>query len=166
LVAVGLLELYFYRQHFNRGCARSDPAHSSIDVDALRSRRGGAQSGPQLPIQVQSYDPQPFILRQTFALDLKGISVSARRPQKALLISAGTIADAAKMARAQTVLGLLPLRARAKIQLLVVYPYGHTDRGDGELPFASLTTCRLYRSNCQEFSHSSASMTGERRHSL
>jgi hydroxyacylglutathione hydrolase len=95
-------------------------------------------ASPQAPLQVYSYEPQTFILRQSPCADPEAnflyLLVGS---QKALLIDTGAVADPAKMPLAQTILSLLPLKNGVRLPLLIVHTHRHRDHYAGDIQFAS-----------------------------
>ncbi len=95
-------------------------------------------ASPQAPLQVYSYEPQTFILRQSPCVDPEAnflyLLVGS---QKALLIDTGAVADPAKMPLAQTILSLLPLKNGVRLPLLIVHTHRHRDHYAGDIQFAS-----------------------------
>src|SRR5437868_8781674 len=95
-------------------------------------------ASPQAPLQVYSYEPQTFILRQSPCVDPEAnflyLLVGS---QKALLIDTGVVADPAKMPLAQTILSLLPLKNGGRLPLLIVHTHRHRDHYAGALQLAS-----------------------------
>jgi len=99
---------------------------------------------PQPPLQVHTYEPQTFILRQSpcanFEANFMYLLVGS---DKALLIDTGAVADPKQMPLATTVLALLPGEARSKIPLLIVHTHAHGDHRAGDPQFASLPSVRI-----------------------
>src|SRR6184192_1479275 len=92
---------------------------------------------PQQPLQVHSYEPQTFILRQNLCLSFEGNFLYLLiGSDKALLIDTGAIADSTQMPLAKKVLKLLPDKDNAKIPLLVVHTHGHLDHRAGDSQFS------------------------------
>jgi hydroxyacylglutathione hydrolase len=94
---------------------------------------------PQNPLQVHTYEPQTFILREnlcaTFEANFLYLLVGS---DKALLIDTGAIADPKEMPLAKTILDLLPDRNGQKLPLLVAHTHRHLDHRAGDAQFASL----------------------------
>src|SRR6185312_1217698 len=94
---------------------------------------------PQNPLQVHTYEPQTFILRQspcaTFEANFLYLLVGS---DKALLIDSGDVADAKEMPLAETILELLPDKNNQKLPLLVAHTHRHSDHRAGDPQFASL----------------------------
>jgi hydroxyacylglutathione hydrolase len=98
----------------------------------------------QPPIQVHSYNPQTFILREnpcsTAEAPFMYLLVGST---KALLIDTGDVADPKQMPLAQTVMGLLPEVAQTKLSLLIVHTHGHLDHRLGDSQFPSLSNVEI-----------------------
>ena len=96
-------------------------------------------ASPQPPLQVQTYEPQTFILRQspcaTFEANFIYLLIGS---DKALLIDTGAVADPNAMPLANTVLELLPDKDHKKFALLVAHTHRHLDHRAGDAQFASL----------------------------
>lgn len=96
------------------------------------------------PLQVRSYDPQTFVLREnlcaTFEAPFIYLLVGSSR---ALLIDSGDVADPDKMPLARTVLDLLPGNADAKLPLLVAHTHRHLDHRSGDRQFAGLPNVQV-----------------------
>ena len=75
-------------------------------------------ASPQPPLQVETYEPQTFILRQnpcaTFEANFIYLLIGS---DKALLIDTGAVADPKAMPLAKTVLELLPDKEHKKLPL-------------------------------------------------
>ncbi|WP_187308444.1 MBL fold metallo-hydrolase [Lysobacter antibioticus] len=99
---------------------------------------------PQPPLQVQAYEPQTVILRQSPCADFEAnflyLLIGSDR---ALLIDTGAVADPDRMPLAKTVLDLLPSKDGAKLPLLIVHSHGHADHRAGDAQFASLPSVRI-----------------------
>lgn len=96
------------------------------------------------PLQIHTYEPQTFILRQSLCANSEGnflyLLVGS---DKALLIDTGAVADLAQMPLAKKVMELLPSRENAKIPLLVVHTHEHLDHRAGDGQFASLSSVKV-----------------------
>ena len=118
--------------------ASSPPAPGSLDVHWNEGALD-CTGTPQNPLQVHTYEPQTFILRQspcaTFEANFLYLLVGS---DKALLIDTGDIADAKEMPLAKTILELLPERDGQKLPLLVAHTHRHLDHRAGDPQFASL----------------------------
>ena len=99
---------------------------------------------PQNPLQVHTYEPQTFILRQspcaTFEANFLYLLVGS---DKALLIDTGAVADANEMPLAKTILELLPDKDNQKLPLLVAHTHRHLDHRAGDPQFASLPSVQI-----------------------
>jgi hydroxyacylglutathione hydrolase len=99
---------------------------------------------PRQPLQVHSYEPQTFILRQNLCLSFEGNFLYLLiGSDKALLIDTGAIADSTQMPLAKTVMSLLPDKGGAKMPLLVVHTHGHLDHRAGDSQFASMPLVKV-----------------------
>src|SRR5438874_11188564 len=101
-------------------------------------------ASPQAPLQVYSYEPQTFILRQSPCVDPEAnflyLLVGS---QKALLIDTGAIADASKMPLAKTILSLLPTKDGMRLPLLVVHTHRHRDHYAGDVQFSAASDVQI-----------------------
>lgn len=119
-------------------CVQASPTPDSLNT---RWNNGAADCSKttQPPLQVQRYDAQTYILREspcaTFEAPFMYLLIGADR---AVLIDSGDIADPKQMPLAQTVMDLLPTRGISKIPLLVVHTHGHLDHRRGDPQFQSL----------------------------
>ena len=101
-------------------------------------------ASPQPPLQVHTYEPQTFILRQSpcanFEANFIYLLVGSN---KALLIDTGAVADPKAMPLAKTILGLLPEKDNKKLPLLVAHTHRHLDHRAGDPQFASLPSVQV-----------------------
>ena len=101
-------------------------------------------ASPQPPLQVETYEPQTFILRQnpcaTFEANFIYLLIGS---DKALLIDTGAVADPNAMPLAKTVLELLPDKEHKKLPLLVAHTHRHLDHRAGDAQFASLPSVQV-----------------------
>ena len=101
-------------------------------------------ASPQPPLQVHTYEPQTFILRQspcaTFEANFIYLLIGS---DKALLIDTGAVADPQAMPLAKTVLELLPDKEHKKLPLLVAHTHRHLDHRAGDPQFASLPSAQV-----------------------
>jgi len=99
---------------------------------------------PQDPLQVHTYEPQTFILRQSPCADFEAnflyLLVGS---DKALLIDTGAVADPKEMPLAKTILRLLPDKDHKKLPLLVAHTHRHLDHRAGDPQFASLSSVQI-----------------------
>ena len=101
-------------------------------------------AAPQKPLQVHTYEPQTFILRQSPCADFEANFIYLLiGSDRALLIDTGAVADPVRMPLAETVLGLLPERRGSKIPLIVAHSHGHQDHRAGDPQFASLPSVQV-----------------------
>ena len=96
------------------------------------------------PLQVHTYEPQTFILRQspcaTFEANFLYLLIGS---DKALLIDTGAVADPKEMPLAKTILELLPDKDDKKLPLLVAHTHRHLDHRAGDPQFASLPSVQI-----------------------
>jgi glyoxylase-like metal-dependent hydrolase (beta-lactamase superfamily II) len=101
-------------------------------------------ASPQPPLQVHTYEPQTFILRQspcaTFEANFIYLLIGS---EKALLIDTGAVADPNTMPLAKTILQLLPDKDDKKLPLLVAHTHRHLDHRAGDAQFASLPSVQV-----------------------
>jgi hydroxyacylglutathione hydrolase len=116
----------------------AQPTPGSLDVH-WNEGASDCTATPQNPLQVHTYEPQTFILREslcaTFEANFLYLLVGS---DKALLIDTGAIADSKEMPLAKTILDLLPDRNGQKLPLLVAHTHRHSDHRAGDAQFASL----------------------------
>jgi hydroxyacylglutathione hydrolase len=97
------------------------------------------EASSQPPLQVHTYEPQTFILRQSpcasFEANFIYLLIGSER---ALLIDTGAVADPKAMPLAKTILDLLPDKHDKKLPLLVAHTHRHLDHRAGDPQFASL----------------------------
>jgi hydroxyacylglutathione hydrolase len=102
------------------------------------------EASPQTPLQVHTYEPQTFILRQSpcasFEANFIYVLVGS---EKALLIDTGAVADPKAMPLAKTILDLLPDKHDKKLPLLVAHTHRHLDHRAGDPQFASLPSVEV-----------------------
>ena len=96
-------------------------------------------ASPQAPLQVHTYEPQTFILRQSPCANFEANFIYLLiGSDKALLIDTGAVADPKAMPLAKTILELLPEKDGKKLPLLVAHTHRHLDHRAGDPQFASL----------------------------
>ena len=121
----------------------ASPPPGSLDVHWNEGASDCAAT-PQNPLQVHTYEPQTFILRQnpcaTFEANFLYLLVGS---DKALLIDSGAVADAKEMPLAKTILDLLPDKNHQKLPLLVAHTHRHLDHRAGDPQFASLPSLQV-----------------------
>jgi len=99
---------------------------------------------PQDPLQVHTYEPQTFILRQSPCADFEANFLCLLvGSDKALLIDSGAVADPKEMPLAKTILRLLPDKDHKKLPLLVAHTHRHLDHRAGDPQFASLSSVQI-----------------------
>src|SRR5436190_13896011 len=123
--------------------ACSQPVPGSLDVH-WNEGASDCNATPQAPLQVHSYEPQTFILRQSpcasFEANFLYLLIGS---DKALLIDTGAIADAKEMPLAKTIFELLPDNDHKKLPLLVAHTHRHLDHRAGDPQFASLPSVEI-----------------------
>jgi hydroxyacylglutathione hydrolase len=121
----------------------SQPVPGSLDVH-WNEGAPDCTATPQGPLQVHTYEPQTFILRQSpcasFEANFLYLLVGS---EKALLIDTGAVADPKKMPLAKTILELLPDKDHQKLPLLVAHTHRHLDHRAGDPQFASLPSVQV-----------------------
>jgi hydroxyacylglutathione hydrolase len=128
---------------FTAMSAWSQPVPGSLDVH-WNEGASDCKATPQAPLQVHSYEPQTFILRQnpcaSFEANFIYLLIGSG---KALLIDTGDVADPKEMPLAKTVLELLPEKDHKRLPLLVAHTHRHMDHRAGDPQFASLPSVRI-----------------------
>lgn len=96
------------------------------------------------PIEVRRYDDATFILREslcaTFEAPFMYLLLGSER---ALLIDTGDVAEPAKAPLAATVLGLLPVKERGRLPLVVAHTHRHLDHRAGDPQFEHQSGVRV-----------------------
>ena len=101
-------------------------------------------ASPQAPLQVHTYEPQTFILRQSPCANFEANFIYLLiGSDKALLIDTGAVADPKAMPLAKTILELLPEKDGKKLPLLVAHTHRHLDHRAGDPQFASLPSVEV-----------------------
>jgi hydroxyacylglutathione hydrolase len=123
--------------------AWSQVATGSLDAH-WNEGAADCKANPQAPLEVRTYSPQTFILREslcpTFEAPFIYLLIGS---QKALLIDTGDVADPDKMPLAKTVMNLTPGNGSAKLPLLVVHTHRHLDHRAGDPQFAHLPNVQV-----------------------
>jgi hydroxyacylglutathione hydrolase len=123
--------------------AWSQPVPGSLDVH-WNDGASDCTTTLQDALQVHTYEPQTFILRQspcaTFEANFLYLLVGS---DKALLIDTGAVADPKEMPLAKTILELLPDKDHKKLPLLVAHTHRHLDHRAGDPQFASLPSVQI-----------------------
>ena len=123
--------------------AWSQPVPGSLDVHWNEGAKD-CTATPQDPLQVHTYEPQTFILRQSpcasFEANFLYLLIGS---DKALLIDTGAVADPKEMPLAKTILELLPDKDHKKLPLLVAHTHSHLDHRAGDPQFASLPSVQV-----------------------
>jgi hydroxyacylglutathione hydrolase len=121
----------------------AEPVHGSLPAQWNIGAEDCIAS-PQPPLQVQTYEPQTFILRQnpcaTFEANFIYLLIGS---DKALLIDTGAVADPNAMPLAKTILQLLPDKDDKKLPLLVAHTHRHLDHRAGDPQFTSLPSTQV-----------------------
>jgi hydroxyacylglutathione hydrolase len=121
----------------------SEPVPGSLDVH-WNEGAADCTATPQDALQVHTYEPQTFILRQspcaTFEANFLYLLLGS---DKALLIDTGAVADPKEMPLAKTILELLPDKDHKKLPLLVAHTHRHLDHRAGDPQFASLPSVQI-----------------------
>ena len=123
--------------------AWSQLVSGSLDVH-WNEGASDCKATPQNPLQVRTYEPQTFILRQSpcanFEANFLYLLIGS---DKALLIDTGAVADPKEMPLAKTILELLPDKDHRKLPLLVAHTHSHLDHRAGDPQFASLSSVQV-----------------------
>ena len=101
-------------------------------------------ASPQPPLQVHTYEPQTFILRQSPCANFEANFIYLLiGSDKALLIDTGAVADPQAMPLAKTIMELVPEKDHKKLPLLVTHTHRHLDHRAGDPQFASLPAVQV-----------------------
>ena len=123
--------------------AWSQPVPGSLDVHWNEGAKD-CTATPQDALQVHTYEPQTFILRQSpcasFEANFLYLLVGS---DKALLIDTGAVADPKEMPLGKTILELLLGNDDKKLPLLVAHTHRHLDHRAGDPQFASLPSVQI-----------------------
>src|SRR6266446_9026073 len=123
--------------------ARSQPVPGTLDVH-WNEGASDCSATPQVALQVHTYEPRTFILRQspcaTFEANFLYLLIGS---DKALLVDTGAVADPKEMPLAKTILALLPDKDHKKLPLLVAHTHRHLDHRAGDPQFASLPSVQI-----------------------
>src|SRR5437762_4043177 len=123
--------------------AWSQPVPGSLDVH-WNEGAPDCKLTPQDPLQVHTYEPQTFILRQSPCANFEAnFLYLLLGSDKALLIDTGAVADPKEMPLAKTILELLPDNDHKKLPLLVAHTHRHLDHRAGDPQFASLPSVQV-----------------------
>src|SRR5262245_7413609 len=118
--------------------AWSDPVPGSLDVHWSEGA-ADCDKASIAPIQVHQYEPQTYILRQSFCSDFEApLLYLLIGDDEALLVDSGAVPDSAQMPLVETVMGLLPDKGEAKIPLLVLHTHGHGDHRAADAQFKAV----------------------------
>src|SRR5438046_5093493 len=123
--------------------AWSQPVPGSLDVH-WNEGAPDCKLTPQDPVQVHTYEPQTFILRQSPCANFEGNFIYLLiGSDKALLIDTGAVADPQAMPLAKTIMELVPEKDHKKLPLLVAHTHRHLDHRAGDPQFASLPSVQV-----------------------
>src|SRR5436189_674846 len=123
--------------------AWSEPMPGSLDV-YWNEGAPDCSGTPRDALQVHTYEPQTFILRQSPCADFEANFLYLLiGSDKALLIDTGAVADPKQMPLAKTILELLPDKDHKKLPLLVAHTHRHLDHRAGDPQFASLPSVQV-----------------------
>src|SRR6266487_2317083 len=101
-------------------------------------------AAPQALLQIHTYEPQTFILRQNPCANFEAnFLYLLLGSDKALLIYTDAVADPKEMPLAKTIFGLLPDKDHKKLPLLVAHTHRHLDHRAGDPQFASLPSVQI-----------------------
>jgi hydroxyacylglutathione hydrolase len=102
------------------------------------------------PIQVQSYNAQTLVLRETLCSTWEAPFIYLLVGSKqALLIDTGDVADPIRMPLETAVMKLLPGEAASKMPLIVVHSHGHLDHRAGDPQFERVPGVQLVPSDLE-----------------
>jgi hydroxyacylglutathione hydrolase len=123
--------------------ARPQPVSGSLEAH-WNEGASDCRATPQDPLQVHTYEPQTFILRQSPCADFEANFIYLLiGSDKALLIDTGAVADPNAMPLAKTILQLLPDKDGKKLPLVVAHTHRHLDHRAGDPQFASLASVQV-----------------------
>ena len=121
----------------------AEPVPGSLPVQWNIGANDCAAS-PQPALEVHTYEPQTFILRQSPCADFEANFIYLLiGSDKALLIDTGAVADGKTMPLGKTILELLPDKDGKKLPLLVAHTHRHLDHRAGDPQFASLPSVQV-----------------------
>ena len=135
------------------------PVPGSLDVH-WNEGASDCTATPQNPLQIHTYEPQTFILRQNPCVNFEAnVLYLLVGSDKALLIDTGAVADSKEMPLAKTILELLPDKDHKRFHFWWRIPTAIS------IAPAILSSRRFHRSrSCpqiwREFERSSVSLTG------
>ncbi len=123
--------------------AWSQPMAGTLDVH-WNEGASDCSATPQVALQVHTYEPQTFILRQSPCANFEAnFLYLLLGSDKALLIDTGAVADPKEMPLAKTIFELLPDKDHKKLPLLVAHTHRHLDHRAGDPQFASLPSVQI-----------------------
>jgi len=121
----------------------SEPVPGSLDVH-WNEGASDCSATPQVALQVHTYEPQTFILRQSPCANFEANFLYLLfGSEKALLIDTGAVVDPKEMPLAKTILELLPDKDHKNLPLLVAHTHRHLDHRAGDPQFTSLPSVQI-----------------------
>jgi len=123
--------------------AWSQPVPGTLDVH-WNEGASDCSATPQVALQVHTYEPRTFILRQSPCANYEAnFLYLLLGSEKALLIDTGVVVDPKEMPLAKTILELLPDKDHEKLPLLVAHTHRHLDHRAGDPQFTSLPSVQI-----------------------
>src|SRR5438874_3218793 len=123
--------------------AWSQPVPGTLDVH-WNEGASDCSATPQVALQVHTYEPQTFILRQSPCASFEANFLYLLfGSEKALLIDTGAVVDPKEMPLAKTILELLPDKDHKNLPLLVAHTHRHLDHRAGDPQFTSLPSVQI-----------------------
>jgi glyoxylase-like metal-dependent hydrolase (beta-lactamase superfamily II) len=118
--------------------AWGDPIPGSLDVHWNEGAED-CEKATLAPIQVHQYEPQTFILRESFCANFEApLLYLLIGDEEALLVDTGATEDSTQMPLVKTVMDLLPSKGEGKIPLLVLHTHGHGDHRAADAQFKAV----------------------------
>lgn len=115
-----------------------EPVAGSLDVHWSEGAED-CKKATLPPLQVHQYEPQTYILRQSFCADFEApLMYLLIGADEALLIDTGAVEDTPQIGLTKTVMDLLPDKDGVKIPLLVFHTHGHGDHRAADAQFAAI----------------------------
>jgi glyoxylase-like metal-dependent hydrolase (beta-lactamase superfamily II) len=128
--------------------ASADLVPGSMDMHWDTGAETCQPANASSPIQVQNYNAQTFVLRETLCSTWEApFMYLLIGSNQALLIDTGDIADPTMMPLEATVVKLLPGEATSKMPLVVVHSHGHLDHRAGDPQFEHVPGVQLVPSD-------------------
>jgi glyoxylase-like metal-dependent hydrolase (beta-lactamase superfamily II) len=123
--------------------AWGEPVAGSLDVQWSEGAED-CEKAALPPLQVHQYEPQTYLLRQSFCADFEApLMYLLIGADEALLIDTGAVEDTPQIGLTKTVMDLLPSKGDAKIPLLVLHTHGHGDHRAADAQFAALPGAKV-----------------------